>query len=65
MGPTSTPAMQALPTQPAAPPMLAAQSPQGTKPKQKGPQASFLGAADIANPISPSATGGGKTLLGQ
>lgn len=63
MTPQASP-MPALPTQPAPPPMLTASSPQGTKPKQKGQQASFLGAADIANPVSPSAVGG-KTLLGQ
>lgn len=48
------------PVLPEAPPPVLA--PQGTKPKAKNQNTTFLGSADIAN--SPGG-GGSKTLLGQ
>lgn len=52
-------ALPALPNAP-APPILAA-GPQGTKPKKKSMQTTFLGAQDTPEPGSSP----GKTLLGQ
>ncbi len=51
------------PVQPEAPPPVLGV--QGSKPGKKNPQATFLGAGDIAN--QPQTSGGqmGKTLLGQ
>lgn len=51
------------PIQPEAPPPV--MGVQGSKPGKKNPQATFLGAGDIAN--APMSSGGGmqKTLLGQ
>lgn len=52
----------ALPTLPSAPtPPILAAGPQGSKPKKKSMQTTFLGSQDLPTPGSSP----GKTLLGQ
>ena len=57
-----SPPMPTLPQAPAAPPMFGSQVGPGQKPQAKASQPTYLGGMLTA---SPSATGGGKTLLGQ
>ncbi len=60
-----SPTVQQVPTpvMPAAPPPVLA--PQGTKPKKKPQNTTFLGAdATPSGMCSPSGNAGGKTLLG-
>jgi hypothetical protein len=55
------PAQPALPAAPPPPPVFA-QSPTGSKPGKKSATPSFLNSSALP---SPSASGGGKELIGQ
>lgn len=57
----ATPAAPALPATTPSPPPAFGNAPQGSKPKAKASQPTFLGAELTANPANT----GQKTLLGQ